>query len=375
MLWKHLNLVQKFSILSFVSISLVALIMGSVLSRYLTRNVLDREAVTTAQVIRAQVKEHDLYHLFTHSGIREDPQGVQELIAPFKSVPDLVQIKLWDREATVLWANEQKLIGRQSPSDKEVQAALQGRVVAELSHTRKPEHVYERDDHPRVIEVYIPVVAEETQGVIGVVEVYKDPAPLFKGIREGKLLIWTVALLGGLVLYLSLFGIVRASYRTQIRLEQTLKEHADQLEARVAERTRELEASRTAALGMMKEAEEARRRAEQAEETLKEANEEVREARQYLTRLIESATDAIISTDKEGNVILFNKGAEALLGYQREEVVGQHVTVVYESDDRAKEVMRQMRQHGDTVAGFETILRAKDGNRIPVLISASSLFD
>ncbi|MCZ6490266.1 MAG: PAS domain S-box protein [Acidobacteria bacterium] len=107
----------------------------------------------------------------------------------------------------------------------------------------------------------------------------------------------------------------------------------------------------------------------------KRAEEETRKARHYLTRLIESATDAIISTDKEGNVVLFNNGAEAMLGYAREDVLGQRVTVVYESEERAKEVMRQMRQGGGTVAGFETLLRAKDGTPIPVLISASILFD
>ncbi len=107
----------------------------------------------------------------------------------------------------------------------------------------------------------------------------------------------------------------------------------------------------------------------------KRAEEELRETRSYLARLIENSTDAIISTNKEGNVMLFNKGAEALLGYQHAEIIGQRVSVVYESEERAKDVMRQMRQHGGTVTGFETTLRAKNGTLIPVLISASILLD
>ncbi|MFQ5883294.1 MAG: GAF domain-containing protein [Candidatus Methylomirabilales bacterium] len=238
MLWKHLSLLRKFSILSFLSVGLVAVVMGSILSRYLTQNILDREAVRTAQVIQVEVKEHDLYHLFTHSGIREDPQGVQELIAPFKSVPDVVRIKLWDRDTTILWVDDARLVGRRFAEDedeeekKNVRMALRGRIFAEIHKTAKAEQ--------GLIEVYVPIIADGTQEVLGVAEVYKDPTLLFKGIREGKVLIWTVALLGGLLLYLSLFGIVRASYRTQIRLEQRLKEHADQLEQKVAERTREL---------------------------------------------------------------------------------------------------------------------------------------
>ncbi|HZY31914.1 MAG TPA: PAS domain S-box protein [Candidatus Methylomirabilis sp.] len=113
----------------------------------------------------------------------------------------------------------------------------------------------------------------------------------------------------------------------------------------------------------------------QAEQAGLAANVELQETRQYLTRLIESSTDAIISTDKEGNVVLFNEGAEFLLGYRRKEVIGRRVTVLYESEERAKEVMREMRKRGGTVSGFETVLRAKDGTHIPVLISASILLD
>ena len=107
----------------------------------------------------------------------------------------------------------------------------------------------------------------------------------------------------------------------------------------------------------------------------KRADEQLRETRHYLERLIEGSTDAIISTNEEGNVVLFNKGAEILLGYERDEVIGQRVTLVYESEERAKEVLRQMRQNGGTPAGLETAFRTKDGTLIPVLISASILFD
>ncbi len=41
---------------------------------------------------------------------------------------------------------------------------------------------------------------------------------------------------------------------------------------------------------------------------------ELQETRQYLTRLLASSTEAIISTDEEGKVVLFNEGAEALAG-------------------------------------------------------------
>lgn len=111
------------------------------------------------------------------------------------------------------------------------------------------------------------------------------------------------------------------------------------------------------------------------EEEIAQSQSALQKTKQYLKGLIESSPDAIISTNHEGNVVFFNKGAEVLLGYQRDEVIGQRVTVLYDSEERAKEVMRRMREGDGTVLAFETILRAKDDNRIPVLISASILYD
>ena len=114
-------------------------------------------------------------------------------------------------------------------------------------------------------------------------------------------------------------------------------------------------------------------KSKQAEQAVLEANIKLQDTERYLTRLIESSTNAIIATDKEGNVVLFNESAETLLDYRSEEVMGRSTTSLYESEDRATDVLREMRKRGGTVAGFESILRTKDGKNIPVLISASVL--
>src|SRR4029453_12470180 len=108
-------------------------------------------------------------------------------------------------------------------------------------------------------------------------------------------------------------------------------------------------------------------------QTALEANIELQNTKRYLTRLIESSSDAIIATDRRGNVVLFNEGAETLLGYQGKEVIGRRATVLYGSEGHATERAREMRKRGGTVAGFESVLRTQNGDEIPVLISASVL--
>jgi PAS domain S-box-containing protein len=113
----------------------------------------------------------------------------------------------------------------------------------------------------------------------------------------------------------------------------------------------------------------------QAVEALDQVNMGLQETRRYLTSLMETSTDAIVSTSQEGDVVLCNKGTNTLLGYREEELIGHSVEVLYESEEEAAELMRQMREGGGTAEGFETTLRAKDGNLIPVLTSASIFYD
>ena len=113
----------------------------------------------------------------------------------------------------------------------------------------------------------------------------------------------------------------------------------------------------------------------QAEELALTANAEIQETKRYLTRLIESSPDAIIATDKQGNIVLFNEGAESLLGYRAEDVIGRPTIHLYDSEERARDILIEMRKRGGTASGYESVLKAKDGHNVPVLISASVLLD
>jgi len=54
-------------------------------------------------------------------------------------------------------------------------------------------------------------------------------------------------------------------------------------------------------------------------------------------QLLDSRGDyAIFMLDADGNVVSWNKGAEQIKGYRREEIVGAHFSVFYTADDRAR---------------------------------------
>jgi PAS domain S-box-containing protein len=97
----------------------------------------------------------------------------------------------------------------------------------------------------------------------------------------------------------------------------------------------------------------------------------------YLKRLMESSPDIIVAVDRDGTIIYYNDGARQVLRYTSEEIIGQKVTRIYLSLEEARKVMTALREStdGGRISSFETILRDKDNQEIPVAISGSLIHD
>jgi PAS domain S-box-containing protein len=106
---------------------------------------------------------------------------------------------------------------------------------------------------------------------------------------------------------------------------------------------------------------------------------ELKEANEFLKKLIESSVDAIIVTNMEGDILLFNQGAETLLGYEAEEVVGKmNIRSIY-PPGVAREVMAKMKSpdYGGVgkLTSFPIVHRRKDGESIEGDLSAALIYD
>jgi two-component system NtrC family sensor kinase len=111
----------------------------------------------------------------------------------------------------------------------------------------------------------------------------------------------------------------------------------------------------------------------------KKMERELREANDFLINLIEGSVDGIIATDMRGNILIFNTGAERILGYHSEEVIGKmNIGEIY-PPGVAQEVMQKMRSPEDGEAGklgsFRVVLRNRWGGWIECDLSASLIYD
>ena len=83
---------------------------------------------------------------------------------------------------------------------------------------------------------------------------------------------------------------------------------------------------------------------------------------------------AIVATDNHGTITLFNPAAEAMLGYRAEEVIGRRsVDVIHDHDELPARTGLALPGDADKGDTDEWIFVRKDGSRLPVLLTLSTL--
>ncbi|HEX6719362.1 MAG TPA: PAS domain S-box protein [Pyrinomonadaceae bacterium] len=94
----------------------------------------------------------------------------------------------------------------------------------------------------------------------------------------------------------------------------------------------------------------------------------------WLSALIESADDAIISKTLEGIITSWNKGAERVFGYTADEVIGKSITILIPEGhlDEEPAILARLRA-GERIEHYETVRVRKDGKLIDISLTVSPI--
>lgn len=121
---------------------------------------------------------------------------------------------------------------------------------------------------------------------------------------------------------------------------------------------------------------------------MRQQQEAVYQARTFLQAVLDSATGvSVIATDPSGLITLFNRGAERLLGYCADEVVGLHTPIMFHL---SQEIEQRGLQLGLATSDFEVFIyparngepetrqwtyQSKDGTQHQVNLTVSAIFE
>src|SRR5690348_2955660 len=95
-------------------------------------------------------------------------------------------------------------------------------------------------------------------------------------------------------------------------------------------------------------------------------------------QVLEAAPDAVVLIDAEGRIALANRQVESLFGYDRAELLGQHVETLVPDDMRRVHTAHRLRYRAEPRrramgADLELSGRRSDGSLVPVEIALSPL--
>lgn len=110
-----------------------------------------------------------------------------------------------------------------------------------------------------------------------------------------------------------------------------------------------------------------------AEQAARETQEALKTSQQYALNIIDSSLDMIITVDNDRRITQFNASAEKAFGYQRAEVIGQNVSILYADPQEGMETHEATLKEGKFT--HEILNRRKNGEVFPSLLSASVLRD
>jgi len=99
----------------------------------------------------------------------------------------------------------------------------------------------------------------------------------------------------------------------------------------------------------------------------------------FLRNLIHSAVDGVIAADKKGNILIFNDVASKVFGYTEEEVLTNlNMRDIY-PDNKAFEVMRELRSDNcggkGKLRSYQVDILSKNGDIIPINLNAAIIYE
>jgi len=220
---KRSSLLFRFSLISLLVISLIAAGLAWRLESTLQSDVLLEVAENTAAqsntVLHNNLTTDDLRHAIRGDRYNE----IDTLIHNTLLSTNIVRIKIWNRNGLLVYADDRSILGTTFAMSDKLEKALKGEIATELSPLDEEENVSERGLFKKLFEIYVPLRVVDSTEIAGVYEVYYDLAKLQPRLTRIRNVVWGGVGLAFLLLYGTLFFLIRNASRNLIESNREIK--------------------------------------------------------------------------------------------------------------------------------------------------------
>lgn len=220
--WRSVTLLQIFSVLSAVLLTLIGLLLGWRLQGAVADIALKQQATLASEQAETLLQAHFFAHGLSRPLTPADLHALGAYTRANMSSGLFVRVKIWSTNGTILYSDVSSLIGHRFPIDDDLGDVLAGKVPSftDISDLSALENATERGQFQHLLEVYVPIratVAGQGSRIVGAYELYQDLSALDAQDAILTRTVWSSVAVGFLVLYVSLFVVVRNASRRLVR--------------------------------------------------------------------------------------------------------------------------------------------------------------
>ncbi|HXV30280.1 MAG TPA: histidine kinase, partial [Sinorhizobium sp.] len=142
----------------------------------------------------------------------------------------LLAFRLWRADGTILYSNDEDMVGRRLELGDEVRTAFDGKMVARFKPVDDQEETNRAAGTP-LLEIYNPVLQPWSGQVVAVSEFHEVAHDFEFSLRQARLLAWLAVAAFTLAFFIVLSAIVMRGGRTIDKQRLALKQRVDELSA------------------------------------------------------------------------------------------------------------------------------------------------
>lgn len=209
-----LSLTKRVTFLLFSLIFILGLFISFGVTRIIENHTLQLVTHITGEYAKDILSSSVSPDFFAKPLTSEDYTHLSKVLGKEALTHNVVRIKIWDKNGTILYSDDKNIIGKTFSVDNNLQQALGGKTTVEMINSNKVEPKNNDAKFDKLIEVNVPIKLTGNNSIIGAYELFWDFSEVSQSIKHAYQYIWLLLSVGFTVIFFAVYTTTKAASRT-----------------------------------------------------------------------------------------------------------------------------------------------------------------